>query len=208
MEILILRHGQTDGNREGRYLGRTDVPLNEAGEAEARAGGVLPGVRKVYVSPMRRAVRTAEICFPNARQVPVPDFREMDFGIFEGLNYEEMTGNAEYQKWVDGMCRGKCPGGESMPEFIDRVFAAFDGIVRAAVRAGEKQLFIAAHGGTVMALLSRCGRPEKDYYDWYVKNCRGYIAHLEEGSWENNPILTEPVMFEALSALPEERIKL
>ena len=208
MEILIMRHGQTDGNKEGRYLGRTDVPLNEAGEAEARSCGILPTVNKVYVSPMRRAVRTAEICFPNAEQVPVPDFREMDFGIFEGLNYEEMTGNAEYQKWVDGMCRGKCPGGESMPEFIDRVFAAFDAVVREAVRAGEKQLFIAAHGGTVMALLSRCARPEKDYYDWYVKNCRGYIAHLEEKLWASSPILTEPVMFEALSALPEERIAL
>ncbi len=203
-----MRHGQTDGNRDGRYLGRTDVPLNETGEAEARASGVLPGGEKVYGSPMRRAVRTAEICFPHAEQVLVPDFREMDFGIFEGLNYEEMTGNAEYQKWVDGMCRGKCPGGESMPEFIDRVFAAFDGVVRKAAAAGEKQLFIAAHGGTVMALFSRCGRPEKDYYDWYVKNCRGYIAHLEEESWDRSPILTDCVMFEKLSALPEERIRL
>ena len=203
MEIVIMRHGQTDGNKEGRYLGRTDVPLNEAGEAEAVASGVLPGVKKVYVSPMIRARRTAELCFPNAAQVVVPDFREMDFGIFEGLNYEEMTGNEEYQKWVDGMCRGKCPGGESMPEFVDRVFAAFD-----AIAAGEGQLFIAAHGGTVMALLSRCGRPEKDYYDWYVKNCQGYVAHLDEGSWGKDPILTEPVLFEKLSALPEERIRL
>ena len=119
-----------------------------------------------------------------------------------------MTGNEEYQKWVDGMCRGKCPGGESMPEFVDRVFAAFDAIAREAMAAGEKQLFIAAHGGTVMALLSRCGRPEKDYYDWYVKNCQGYVARLDEESWGKDPILTEPELFEKLSALPEERIRL
>ncbi len=202
-----MRHGQTDGNREGRYLGRTDVPLNEAGEAEAIASGVLPGVKKVYVSPMIRARRTAELCFPNARQVVAPDFREMDFGIFEGLNYEEMTGNEEYQKWVDGMCRGKCPGGESMPEFVDRVCAAFEGVVREAMAAGEKQLFIAAHGGTVMALFSRCGRPEKDYYDWFVKNGGGYVAHLEEETWASSPVLTEPVPFQTLSALPPERIR-
>ena len=60
MEIVIMRHGQTDGNREGRYLGRTDVPLNEAGEAEAIASGVLPAVEKVYVSPMIRARRTGD----------------------------------------------------------------------------------------------------------------------------------------------------
>jgi len=208
MEVLILRHGKTSMNQDGRYQGRTDVPLCPEGEAELLAFGVLPMVRKVYVSPMLRAVRTAELCFPNAVQVPVPDFREMDFGIFEGLNYEEMTGNAEYQKWVDGMCRGKCPGGESMPEFIDRVFAAFDGAARAAAAAGEKQMFIAAHGGTVMALLSRCGVPEKDYYDWYVKNGQGYVVHLDEETWETSPVLTQPVRFESLAALPPERIKL
>ena len=203
-----MRHGKTAANLEGRYLGRTDVPLCPDGEADALAGGTLPAVKKVYVSPMLRAVRTAELCFPNAERVPVPDFREMDFGIFEGKNYEEMTGDPEYQKWVDGMCRGKCPSGESMPEFIERVFAAFDGVVRTAMAAGEKQVFIAAHGGTVMALLSRCGRPEKDYYDWYVKNCQGYLAHLDEKSWAEDPILTEPVLFERLSALPEGRIDL
>ena len=208
MEVLILRHGKTSMNQDGRYQGRTDVPLCPEGEAELLSGGVLPGVKKVYVSPMRRAVRTAELCFPCAKQIPVPDFREMDFGIFEGLNYEEMTGNAEYQKWVDGMCRGKCPGGESMPEFVDRVFAAFDTAVREAIAAGEEQMFIAAHGGTVMALLSRCAVPEKDYYDWFVKNGQGYIAHLEEKNWEHHPVLTEPEKFMSLSALPAERMRL
>ena len=191
MEILIIRHGKTAANKDGRYLGRTDVPLCPEGEEEALAGGTLPAVGKVYVSPMLRAVRTAELCFPGAVQVPVPDFREMDFGIFEGKNYEEMTGDPEYQKWVDGMCRGKCPGGEST-----------------AAAAGEKQLFITAHGGTVMALMSRCARPEKDYYDWYVKNCQGYLAHLDEDTWAEDPILTEPELIERLSALPAERIML
>ena len=195
-------------NKDGRYQGRTDVPLCPEGEEELLRGGVLPEVREVFVSPMSRAVRTAELCFPGARQIPVPDFREMDFGIFEGLNYEEMTGNEEYRKWVDGMCRGKCPGGESMPEFVDRVFAAFDDVARRAIELGKKQLFIAAHGGTVMALLSRCGRPEKDYYDWFVKNGGGYVAHLEEKTWDELPVLTEPVLFEKLSALPPERIEL
>ncbi len=206
MEVLILRHGKTSLNQDGRYQGRTDVPLCPEGEEELRRFGTLPWVKKVFVSPMSRATRTAEICFPNAVQVPVPDFREMDFGIFEGLNYQEMTGNEEYQKWVDGMCRGKCPGGESMPEFVDRVCAAFETAAGEAMAAGEKQLFIAAHGGTLMALLSRFGRPEKDYYDWFVKNGGGYIVHLEESSWASSPELTEPFSFTALAEVPPERI--
>ncbi len=200
MEILILRHGKTALNLHGRYQGRTDAPLCPEGEAELLAMGVCPEAETVFVSPMRRAVRTAELCFPRARQIPVPDFREMDFGSFEGKNYEEMADDPDYRAWVDGMCRGKCPGGESMAEFVDRVCAAFDGAAAAALQNGEQRLLIAAHGGTIMALLSRYGRPEKDYYDWYAPNGGGYTA-----VW--NPekrVLTDVRAFKSLSALRKE----
>lgn len=193
MKVLILRHGKTALNLHGRYQGRTDVPLCPEGEAELREMGVCPEVRKVYVSPMRRAVRTAEICFPNAERIPVPDFREMDFGSFEGKNYREMADDPEYRAWVDGMCRGKCPGGESMAEFTERVCAAFDRIAADSLAAGENSIVIAAHGGTVMALLSRRGRPEKDYYDWYAPNGGGYRM-----AWDGQT-LTDIVPFAALS---------
>ena len=199
MELLILRHGKTSLNMDGRYQGRTDAPLCPEGEAELRAMGVLPELEKVYVSPMRRAVRTAELCFPGAEQIPVPDFREMDFGSFEGKNYLEMADDPDYRAWVDGMCRGKCPGGESMAEFIDRVCAAFDEIAAAALAAGEPRIVIAAHGGTIMALLSRYGRPEKDYYDWYAPNGGGYTAVWDPAARE----LTAVRPFHSLSELAE-----
>ena len=199
MNILLLRHGKTALNLHGRYQGRTDVPLCPEGEAELWELGVCPEIETVYVSPMRRAVRTAEICFPNARQVPVPDFREMDFGVFEGKNYREMADDAAYRAWVDGMCRGKCPGGESMQEFIDRVCAAFDRVAAAALAGGETQLVIAAHGGTIMALLSRYGRPEKDYYDWSAPNGGGYTTVWSAA----DGLLTEVRPFARLSELRE-----
>lgn len=201
LEILILRHGKTALNLRGRYQGRTDVPLCPEGEAELLGMGVCPDVRKVYISPMRRAVRTAEICFPNAEQVPVPDFREMDFGAFEEKNYEEMADDPDYRSWVDGLCRGKCPGGESMGEFVERVCAAFDRMTAEAIGNGEKRLVIAAHGGTVMALLSRYGRPEKDYYDWYAPNGGGYTMLLDEAAWVSEKTLTDIRPFSALSEL-------
>ena len=207
MKIVLIRHGQTAANRDRRFLGRTDEPLTEESRHDL-AGRKYPQVRHLFSSPLLRCRQTAAIIYPDMESTVIDDLQEMDFGIFEGLNYQEMTGNAEYQKWVDGMCRGKCPGGESMPEFVDRVFAAFDDAAREAIAAGEKQMFVAAHGGTVMALLSRCGVPEKDYYDWFVKNGQGYVVHLDEKSWVNDPVLTAPVKFESLSALPEERIVL
>lgn len=199
-----MRHGKTGMNRDGRYQGRTDVPLCPEGEAELLAGGVFPQVEKVYVSPMQRARRTAALCFPNAAQTVVDDFREMDFGAFEGRNYQEMADDPAYRAWVDGMCRGECPDGESMSGFTERVCAAFKEVLHAAAEAGEKRLIIVAHGGTVMALLSRCAVPERDYYDWSVPNGGGYAVHLDGRRRAPLPVLTGPVLFERLSALPEE----
>ena len=189
-------------NLHGRYQGRTDAPLCPEGEAELLRMGICPNVQKVYVSPMRRAVRTAELCFPNAVQTVIPDFREMDFGSFEGKNYEEMADDPEYRAWVDGMCRGKCPGGESMAEFTDRVCTAFDTVIEKAMTFGEEQIVIAAHGGTIMALLSRYGRPEKDYYDWYAPNGGGYVMKLDTAAWASEKALTDIAPFKALPELP------
>lgn len=201
MKVLILRHGKTDMNLRGRYQGRTDAPLCPEGEAELLRMGIHPNMKKVFVSPMRRAIRTAELCFPNAAQTVVPDLREMDFGSFEGKNYEEMAEDAEYRAWVDGMCRGKCPGGESMAEFIDRVCASFDAVIDQSIASEEKSIHIVAHGGTVMALLSRYGRPEKDYYDWYAPNGGGYVMKLDECTWVSEKVLTDIIPFASLSEL-------
>lgn len=204
MKILILRHGKTAMNLHGRYQGRTDAPLCPEGEEELLRMGVCPAVKRVYVSPMRRAVRTAALCFPNAEQIAIPDFREMDFGSFEGKNYREMADDPEYRAWVDGMCRGKCPGGESMAEFIDRVCAAFDALAAEAIAAGEESIVITAHGGTIMALLSRYGRPERDYYDWNAPNGGGYAMHLAEAAWPSEKVLTDIAPFSALSEAEKE----
>lgn len=82
MRVCLLRHGETAWNAQGRYLGRTDLPLTPAGRAALGPAGFTPAL--VYVSPLRRTAETAEILFPGAEQSAVPDFREMDFGVFEG----------------------------------------------------------------------------------------------------------------------------
>ena len=79
----------------------------------------------VYVSPLVRARETASILFPGARQIVIPGFCEMNFGKFEGRNFKEMENDPEYRAWVDGMCLGRCPGGESREEFCERTCEAF-----------------------------------------------------------------------------------
>ena len=107
MRVYLLRHGRTAYNDEQRYQGLRDIPLSQMGEEELRPVEEAP--ETVYVSPLSRARRTAELLFPHARQVPVEGFREMDFGAFEGRNYKEMEHDAAYRAWVEGGCEGTCP---------------------------------------------------------------------------------------------------
>ena len=179
MRIVLLRHGQTPGNVLKRYIGRTDEPLSEAGERAARAVGAAQGVKRVYVSPMMRARQTAAIAFPQAEQVVVDDLREMDFGDFENLNYQELSGNPNYQAWVDANCETPCPHGESKDGFGRRTANALRELLKQAYEAGESQLVVVAHGGTIMAAMDAFTCGKGSYYSWHVGNCEGYSATVE-----------------------------
>ena len=179
MRIVLLRHGQTPGNVLKRYIGRTDEPLSEAGERAARAVGAVQGVKRVYVSPMMRARQTAAIAFPQAEQVVVDDLREMDFGDFENLNYQELSGNPNYQAWVDANCETPCPHGESKDGFGRRTANALRELLKQAYEAGESQLVVVAHGGTIMAAMDAFTCGKGSYYSWHVGNCEGYSATVE-----------------------------
>lgn len=172
-----------------------------AGEAAAAAGGgtdgmTAPGSRAgrmpayVYVSPARRARQTAEILFPQADQIIIPGLREMDFGVFEGRSWREMSEDADYRRWVDGGCEGQCPGGEDRASFTARICSAFDGILAGETETGRKPgcagddlpVIIVAHGGTQMALLAERGSPAGDYFSRQTPCGCGWLLEPEAGT--------------------------
>lgn len=181
MNIWLLRHGRTAYNGEGRYQGRTDVPLSPEGAEELERAEITPPV--VVVSPLRRTWQTAERLFPGARQVVVKDLAEMDFGVFEGRNYVEMERDMEYRAWVDGGCEGRCPGGESRGEFCERVCAAFSALVEGAGK--DSPVVIVAHGGVQMAVMERFALPERGYFDWNAPCGGGYVLEWEKDLWRS-----------------------
>ena len=201
--VELIRHGETELQAQGRYQGAVDVPLSGEGRRKLTAGREkLTAGRKslnsgreclsareiyrepavVYVSPLKRARETASILFPEAVQIVVPGLAEMNFGKFEGRNFKEMENDPDYRAWVDGMCLGKCPGGESRGEFCARTWEAFLEVLLQVSQnvtetftgnlsiesretgerreTGEKisRLVIVAHGGTQMAVMSRFNR--------------------------------------------------
>ena len=199
MKIYLLRHGMTAYNAQKRYLGRSDVPLSPAGERTLCPGSLAP--QQVYVSPMRRAVRTAEILFPEARQIEVPDLREMDFGIFEGKNYEEMAALPAYREWVEGGCQGKIPEGESKEAFCRRTNDAFCLLANRAAAAGEDVLVIVAHGGTQMAIMEQYADPKRDYFSWCGPYGGGFLLDASQWEAEQTLVLIETVQFTAPTEL-------
>ena len=179
IDFVLIRHGQTPGNEERRYVGAVDQPLSDGGRVQARAAGVHPEVQRVYVSTLQRTHETAAIMFPNAQQIVVADVQEMDFGAFAGRTSDEMADDPDYRAWVDGACQGTCPGGESRGEFTDRVCAAIERLINDASARGESQLVMVAHGGTMMAFLDRYAHdPSKQYWEWLLGNCEGYRLSL------------------------------
>lgn len=194
-ELILIRHGKTAGNLLGRYIGsRTDEPLCDEGREEL-AGKQLPEVERLYVSPMKRCVETAEILWPGfdrKRMQKVTDLRECDFGDFENKNYKELSGNGDYQAWIDSNGTLPFPNGESMDAFKSRCLEAFARIVEEVsgaeqewIASGKTGIFragIVVHGGTIMAILEQYGYPKAAYFDYQVKNGCGYRLTPVEGT--------------------------
>lgn len=180
MQLILIRHGQTEGNRAGRYIGATDEPLSAEGRAalqRQRAAGRYPAVSLVFTSPLLRCRQSAACIYPNLQAQAVPGLQECHFGAFEGLCYEELQGRADYRRWLEG---GPCPGGESRGEFIQRCAEAFLPLVQ-GLEGNQQQAALVLHGGVIMALLHRFAQPAHSFYHWQLPCGAGYRAAWSEG---------------------------
>lgn len=186
MRLELIRHGETALQKEHRYQGITDAPLSPQGREKLHRGDDLP--ERVVVTPLRRTQETAEILFPGVPQLVIPGLQEMNFGSFEGKNYLEMEHDPAYRAWVDGMCLGRCPGGESKGEYVRRVAAAFAALMDRALAEQWEDCVIVAHGGTQMALLEQFAAEKKDYYAWQLPCGHGYC--LDVSHWQKDRTLT------------------
>lgn len=185
--LVLIRHGATKSNEEHRYLGSTDEELSEEGKnklAEYRKKQMYPAVDVIFASPMKRCARTAEILYPAIAPFWIAEWKEMDFGAFEGRNFKELQGDERYQAWIDSNGTLPFPEGESREAFILRCEKGFQRMseeLKQLCRSSEKKKIntvgIIAHGGTIMALLSRYHGG--DYFDYLVENGGGYLCECK-----------------------------
>jgi 2,3-bisphosphoglycerate-dependent phosphoglycerate mutase len=152
-ELLLVRHGETDWNRDQRFQGHADPPLNERGREQARTIAeelARERLDAVYASDLARARETAEIVAARLG-VPVtvePALREIDVGEWQGLTWAEIDErDPQARRRWDEQGHG-WERGESYEQLTERVVAALRRI--AADHPGERVLVV-GHGGTTRA---------------------------------------------------------
>ncbi len=185
IELVLIRHGETPSNEMGRYIGRTEESLSEKGRKlllSCKEAGIYPEEGVLVSSPMKRCRETAEVLYGSRRLILIDEWREIDFGRFEGKNYRELSGDKDYQAWLDSNGALPFPEGESREAFVLRCRKGLQRLSRfAAGDKGRPTMVIAVvHGGTIMALLSSFGNGE--YYDYQCRNGEGYRCRLEVNS--------------------------
>lgn len=190
LEIWLIRHGMTEGNKHGRYIGVTDEPLCEEGR-EFLETLVYPVPQAVYASPLLRCRETAGILFPGQGVRIIDRLSECDFGDFENKNYKELEGNADYQAWIDSNGALPFPHGESRDAFRERNLKGFQTAVEECIQEGISRAALVVHGGTIMNIMEAYAEIQRPFYEWHVKNGFGYQVRLQPGLWQTGKKVLE-----------------
>jgi len=149
--LILIRHGVTQWNKERRYCGHKDIGLNNEGKSQVkRLYKRFDKFRfdKVYCSNRKRAIQTARILFKREKIIQHQGLREINFGVFEGLRYEEIMQKYAhvYEKWLKDSFKNNIPGAEPMNVFKRRVEGAIKRIVRSN---HDKTIAVVCHGGVI-----------------------------------------------------------
>ncbi|MBN9240984.1 MAG: histidine phosphatase family protein [Micrococcales bacterium 70-64] len=194
MLLYLVRHGETDWNRQHRIQGLTDIPLNDTGREQARRAGRLLASRDwhaVVSSPLQRALETATI-IADELGLPAPttddQLVERNYGEAEGLDFDELNRRFPEDAPV--------PGRERRSAVRKRAMAA---LLRIAAAHPDESVLVVAHGGLIRAVL-RAVDPEGEH--GMITNGSVHSFRYEDGALSliafDDPIEAESVEGEDL----------
>jgi len=164
LRLILIRHGETDWNPLGVFVGRTDLPLNANGRAEAET--LRPSLQRligddtpdhVFVSPLARARETASLVLPGQLATVSELLREFEYGEYEGISSQLVQSiRPGWDIWSDG-----CPGGENLREVAARANRFLEESVH-----GDTTIVVVSHGyflrvltALTLGLPAEMGRP-------------------------------------------------
>ena len=115
----------------------------------------------------------------------IDGWREIDFGLWEGRTWQELSGDPGYQAWIDSGGKLAFPGGESREEFVRRTMAGWDIFMEECRKRDVRTALCVVHGGTVMAIMSSIAGG--NYYDYRVGCGHGFV-------WDNGDVYLCPII--------------
>lgn len=201
--IHLLRHGLTAANAEGRYVGSTDLPLSKEGRQELerlKREYEYPEVQRVYASPLRRCVETAELLYPDREIKKIDALREYDFGIFENRAISELKTDPQFLSWLSQGMTASPEGAESRETFTLRYERGFRQILREMMADSVTRAAVITHAGIITGLLAAHGLPRRENaMEWAVESGCGYTVSTSSQLWSMSEL------FEVFDRLPYSR---
>lgn len=207
MQIILVRHGATDWNLQGRCQGSTDRELSDAGIRQAEQIAALlrtEEIHAIYSSHLRRARQTAEfISQPHALPVLIEEeLRELDHGELEGLTFNEIKNRyGDFLiRWRSEPADIQVPGGERLADVAERAWTGLNDIV--VRHADEKRILVVSHNFPILGIVCRItGTHLNDYRTFHLDPCgvtrlshdtaRGWtITHVNSREYPPSPLQT------------------
>ncbi len=193
MNVILMRHGQTEWNTLHKYQGHTDITLNDFGREQARRVASFlrenERVEAIYCSDLSRGRETAEII---ARELQLPvktdiRWREISFGHWEGLTFNEVYEQypKEFDDWYKNTLHLKVPGGESFAELLERALPA---LAEMAVQHSGTVLVV-SDGGLIKTMLNHL-HSGNGLWDTYLDP--GSMSYLE---WQGDTFVPVKIGF-------------
>jgi len=164
---LLMRHGETAWNREGRVMGRNPIELDDDGRAQVQAAipfARLIGPELIVTSPLARARQSAEIIAAGVGGVPVaedPQLSEVQYGRWEGMVYDDLIEDPDYLHYREHPLDAATPGGETIAQVQSRGVEAVGRAI--GDNAGRRILFV-SHGDIIRTVLCHFMRLELSHF--------------------------------------------
>lgn len=174
-KLYLIRHGETEQNKNGVLMGSTDTPLNDHGRQQAALLGQRLNaleVDSIFSSPLQRAMDTATLVF--GETVPIitdSSLQEFHFGDWEGMHFTEIAKQYPevWQLWLKDWELTQIPGAEAFAAFKHRVISFVEEVV--SYHPG-KRVAVVSHGGCIRSLLAHffCESVSTGYWKFKVDN--------------------------------------
>ena len=200
-KIYLIRHGMTEANEQGMYLGQLDSPLSPSGLRHlldmktAFDYPILSPHAMLYAAPLSRCRQTLNVLYPQRPITDVDGLNECSLGKWEGKTVAELKSEPGFAEWVSGQ-NGAIPDGEDAETFQTRVCAAFETLVTELMKSGRTEAVVCASGGVLMLIMSKYAFPRGSMAEWATDSACGYEVRVTPELWMREP------MMEAVTLIP------